>query len=66
MEPTRHISHKKQQNKPHSKSKGKSLGKIEQRRAGMLGKGPSAEETRADRLNRTEQLRKRKREALLM
>lgn len=57
MESTRHVSHKKQQNKAHSKSKGKSLGKVEQRRNSMLGKS-SIGETRLDRLNRHEMLRK--------
>ena len=60
----RHISHGKQQNKPHGKTK-KAAGKVENF-LGMRSGTSQLESGREQRFNRDAQLRKQKREDLLM
>jgi hypothetical protein len=60
----RHISHKGQQNKAHSKGSGKARGKVEQR-AGRSGSA-AVELGKEQRYNKMVQVRKQKREDLML
>ena len=61
----RHISHKAQQNKAHAKASGKARGKVEQR-VGRSSSTSAVELGKEQRYNRMVQLRKQKREDLML